>query len=113
LAQIRKINFPNSAFNVIINCCWGACPKHRFFKDNTGEKGLNYLCPSYKELFEHIKWHDDNVFFIKSRKSTCRSNVYYDRRTWSMKSEFPDLDRNNPCTCESGLKFKNCHGKSR
>jgi uncharacterized protein len=36
--------------------CQGACPKHRFYSDVKGEPDLNYLCSSYKEFFQHIKW---------------------------------------------------------
>jgi uncharacterized protein len=39
----------------VLKYCRGECPKHRFMTTPGGDPGLQYLCPSYKRFFNHIK----------------------------------------------------------
>jgi uncharacterized protein len=39
----------------VLKYCRGECPKHRFTMTPGGDPGLQYLCPSYKRFFNHIK----------------------------------------------------------
>ena len=48
--------------------CHGDCPKHRFAKSADGEKGLSYLCESYKIFFSHTKPYMDYMFNELSAK---------------------------------------------
>lgn len=92
--------------------CWGACPKHRFVKDVHGEKGLNYLCPSYKNFYNHIKWPMmimASLFNQGRAPAEVMSILDGDHETLS--NLFPNVGRNDQCPCGSGIKFKKCHGR--
>jgi uncharacterized protein len=89
--------------------CNGECPKHRFIKTPDGEDGLNYLCAGYKKYFNHINvYMNYMVNAIKNKRQAA--NVI----KWSLEKDkgFPSLnpERNRPCPCGSGIKFKKCCG---
>jgi uncharacterized protein len=92
--------------------CHGACPKHRFLKDKTGENGSNYLCSAYRRFFTHIKWPMAIMasLFNQGRAPAEIMNILNEKSV-NLKYIFPDIGRNDPCPCGSGLKFKKCHGK--
>lgn len=41
--------------------CNGGCPKNRFALTPGGDQGLNYLCPGYKIIFNHIRTFADTL----------------------------------------------------
>lgn len=93
--------------------CWGACPKHRFIKDKTGEKNFNYLCPGYKKFLNHIKWPMIIMASLfKQERAPAEIMNILDQKRDNLRDIFQDISRNDSCPCGSGLKFKKCHGKA-
>lgn len=92
--------------------CHGECPKNRFIKTPDGEPGLNYLCASYKAFFKHI---DEPMRFMARELSFERApaNVmgFMRQKDAALQAAFAKAERNDPCPCGSGIKFKKCHGR--
>ena len=69
-----------------------------------GDPGLNYLCPSFKLFFEHIRPSMDVMAQL----------LRVDRAPSEIVGAYAEQDarrgRNDPCTCGSGRKWKHCHG---
>ena len=105
--------------------CNGECPKNRFIKTPDGEDGLNYLCAGYRKFFNHIDpVMSEMAEEIKNRRPAA--NVMHrlnDVRRGKparrgMGDGMPDPagsrvrgaapNRNDPCPCGSGRKFKKC-----
>ena len=85
--------------------CHGGCPKDRFIRTPDGEEGLNYLCAGYKAFFGHID----------APMRMMASLLAADRAPAELMAVYAAEDRrrgrNDPCTCQSGRKWKQCHGR--
>jgi uncharacterized protein len=86
--------------------CHGGCPKDRFIDTPDGEPGLNYLCAGYKDFFHHV---DSPMRFMADqlRRDGAPAEVM---RVYA--SEDARRGRNDPCSCGSDRKWKQCHGSS-
>jgi serine-type anaerobic sulfatase-maturating enzyme len=84
--------------------CHGGCPKDRFISTPDGEPGLNYLCDGYKAFFHHV---DAPMRFMSERLHRGEAPAEIMR---SYAAEDARRGRNEPCTCGSGRKWKQCHG---
>jgi uncharacterized protein len=88
--------------------CHGECPKHRFLSTPDGKPGLNYLCEGYRMFFSHVepymKFMADE---LKNKRPPLNViNWIRNRENRVFKHSIPE--RNDPCPCGSGIKFKNC-----
>lgn len=111
--QDKVDNLPQQCIQCSLNfACHGACPKHRFYSDKYGEPHLNYLCSSYKEFFEHIKWPMTIMASLfNQERAPAEIMSILDGEPETLTKVFPYVGRNDPCPCGSGAKFKKCHGK--
>jgi uncharacterized protein len=84
--------------------CHGGCPKDRFIATPDGEPGLNYLCAGYQDFFHHV---DRPMRFMAEQlgRGEAPSEVM---SLYAV--EDARRGRNDPCTCGSGRKWKQCHG---
>jgi uncharacterized protein len=85
--------------------CHGECPKNRFIETPDGEPGLNYLCDGFKQFFHHIDFHMKLMAGLIRRDRDAREVMSITKRAFS------GIGRNDPCPCNSGRKFKQCHGQ--
>ncbi len=87
--------------------CNGGCPKDRFIETPDGEPGLNYLCAGYKRFFGHVDGP------MRQMADLLRAGRFADEIMGLYASEDAKRGRNDPCPCDSGRKWKACHGATR
>jgi uncharacterized protein len=88
--------------------CHGGCPKNRFTTTPDGEPGLNYLCAGYKHFFGHV---DESMKIMCDLLRQDRSPAELPAVLAARDVErFAGVGRNDPCPCDSGAKYKRCHG---
>ena len=85
--------------------CHGECPKNRFIQTPDGEPGLNYLCVGFKEFFHHVDFPMKLMAGLIRRGREAREVMQILDRA------FTGVERNAPCPCGNGRKFKQCHGR--
>ncbi len=84
--------------------CHGGCPKDRFAVTPDGERGLHYLCASYKSFFSHVD---------EPMRAMCEL-LAINRAPSELMVRYAASDskrgEDEPCPCWGGLSWKNCHG---
>ena len=89
------------------SACNGGCPKDRFATSPYGEPGQHYLCAGYKSFFSHVRPAMEQMTqLLSDGRAPAQLMTTYavdDARR----------GRNDPCTCGSERKWKQCHGRPR
>jgi uncharacterized protein len=92
--------------------CHGECPKHRILLTPDGEYGLNFLCEGYKMFFSHVAPYMDFMARELKNKRAPANVVQWIRNKEQQAKKAVLPERNDPCPCGSGKKYKNCCGKT-
>jgi uncharacterized protein len=85
--------------------CHGECPKNRFIETPDGEPGLNYLCTGLRNFLHHVD------FPMKVMAGLIRRGREAKEVMEILDQAFAGVQRNDPCPCGSGRKYKQCHGR--
>lgn len=88
--------------------CHGECPKHRFLLTPDGESGLNYLCEGFKMFFKHVEQYMDFMARELKNKRPPANVMQWIKNKENQVIKATKPERNDPCPCGSGKKFKNC-----
>ncbi len=107
------INKRNSLPRYCLQCdvryaCHGECPKHRIISTPDGKPGLNYLCEGYKLFFHHVEpFMEYMARELKNKRAPANVMSWIrNKENQVIKPVVPE--RNDPCPCGSGKKYKNC-----
>ena len=86
--------------------CNGGCPKDRLIRTPDGEPGLNYLCAGLKQYFGYT-WP-----YLQRLAAARRAGQSMDEFMKTLRAEEASavaaVNRNDPCPCGSGKKYKKC-----
>lgn len=99
--------------------CNGECPKNRILRTPDGDDGLNYLCAGYRRFFNHIDpWMKLMCGELKQKRSPANVMRAFREQNVAAGSRAPrhetktihpaNPQRNDPCPCGSGKKYKKC-----
>lgn len=92
--------------------CNGACPKNRILVAADGEPRLNYLCSGYKAFFMHIDGPMRMMAEeLRNRRAPANVMQTINAADLALEKALATANRNDPCPCGSGKKFKHCHGR--
>ena len=105
----KRNTLPRYCMNCeVLFACHGECPKHRFILTPDKKPGLNYLCEGYKMFFRHVAPYMEYMSKELTNKRPPANVMSWikNRENQAVSRGLPE--RNDPCPCGSGRKFKNC-----
>jgi len=83
--------------------CRGGCPKDR--TRDPRDKGQNHFCRSFQIFFEHADQR------LKEMAEKWKREQIKQNTLLQIQQSGIQMNRNDPCPCGSGQKFKNCCGQ--
>lgn len=88
--------------------CWGGCTKNRL--NNPNDRNFDFLCDAYKIFFDYAderltKLGNDWKEQQREKRTQEKERILELIRTGQL-----TINRNDPCPCGSGKKFKKCCG---
>ena len=91
--------------------CQGECPKNRVLSTPDGEPGLNWLCEGLQDFFVHTE-HPMRIMadLLKRGRPAAEVMTVLAEEERRLAAAFTAAERNDPCPCGSGRKYKRCHG---
>ena len=110
--QDKLRSLPRYCFECDVRfACHGECPKNRFRTTPDGEPGLNYLCAGWKAFFHHVDRPMRLMASLLRRHRPAEEIMaILAREEAPLREALARAQRNDPCPCGSGRKFKYCHG---
>ncbi len=94
-----------------LNCaylplCYGGCPKDRLVKKTGGMQ--NWLCEGFYYYYDRTA----AVYAAMAAALKNREPASFYKKYFRIPQEYArTINRNDPCPCLSGKKYKSCHGK--
>ncbi|MFN8239574.1 MAG: anaerobic sulfatase-maturation protein [Bacteroidales bacterium] len=105
----KRNRLPNYCLRCEVRyACHGECPKHRIVDAPGGEPGLNWLCEGYKDFFHHVTPFMEYMARELENKRAPANVMQWIRNKENQSKKPVNPERNDPCPCGSGKKFKNC-----
>ncbi len=93
-----------------LDMCSGDCLKHRFYAGH-GPENLSFLCEGWKRFIRHTREPFEKLAAEVKQRQQQEEDMRRKQTRQANPQQFATTNRNDPCPCGSGKKFKKCCGK--